>query len=96
MCRYEGLGQDGAHSLYRWYRAFEAQHFPDPMGLRQALETWTLGLYPGVLKVAFATFDVPEAIAVARLAICSAGGQLGGGQPHAGVCAAQMRHMCTA
>lgn len=36
----------GYHSLYRWYRAFEALHFPDPMGLRQVLERWTLGLYP--------------------------------------------------
>lgn len=31
---------------YKWYRSFEAQHFPDPMGVRARLERWTLGLYP--------------------------------------------------
>ena len=31
---------------YKWYRSFEAQHFPDPMGVRARLECWTLGLYP--------------------------------------------------
>lgn len=31
---------------YKWYRAYEALHFPDPMGLRLILERWTLGLYP--------------------------------------------------
>jgi hypothetical protein len=41
------------------------QHFPDPRGLRDRLERWTMGIYPGVLRAAFAVFDVPEAIAVA-------------------------------
>ena len=49
--RYEGLGREGAHSLYRWYRAYEQQHFPDPGGVRLLAEAWTLGLYPRVLQV---------------------------------------------
>mmetsp|Transcript_31178 Transcript_31178/g.92979 ORF Transcript_31178/g.92979 Transcript_31178/m.92979 type:complete len:255 (-) Transcript_31178:755-1519(-) len=70
--RHEHIGQDGAHSLYNWYRKFEAEHFPDPHGMRPRLEAWTLGLYPGALKAGFALFDVPEAIAVARTAMCAA------------------------
>lgn len=31
---------------YKWYRRFEALHFPDPVGLRLVLQRWTLGLYP--------------------------------------------------
>ena len=74
VMRYEGVGQDGYHSLYNWYRKFEAQHFPDPQGVRSTLSTLTLGLYPNVIKWAFALFDVPEAIAVSRTAVCAAGG----------------------
>lgn len=73
-CRYERLGQDGPHSLFRWYRAFEASHFPDPAGLRSSLEYYSFGLYPGVIKAAMWVFDVPEAIAVVRTEVCAAGG----------------------
>lgn len=69
--RYEGVGRDGYHSLYRWYRAFEAQHFPDPAGLRGALSAWTLGAYPGAIKALMAAFDVPEAVALGRTALCA-------------------------
>jgi len=44
------VGKEGYHSLYRWYQRFEAEAFPDPAGLRAALQRWTLGAYPGVLK----------------------------------------------
>lgn len=73
-CRYESLGSEGYHSLYRWYQAFEATHFPDPMGLRQTVATWSLGVYPNCLKFAMAVFDVPESIAVTRSLLCGAGG----------------------
>ena len=70
--RYEELGAEGFHSLYRWYQRFEAQHFPDPAGLRDTIARYTLHLYPGVVQAAMALFDVPEAIAVTRTAMCSA------------------------
>lgn len=73
MIKYEGVGRDGYHSLYKWYRSFEAQHFPDPMGVRARLERWTLGLYPTALKWVMAVFDVPEAISVSRTALCTGG-----------------------
>jgi hypothetical protein len=38
----------GPFALYEWYAAFEKQHFPDPANLRQAMSTYTLGLYPAV------------------------------------------------
>ena len=57
--------------MYRWYQQFEAQHFPDPAGLRESIAKYTLHLYPGILKAAMAVFDVPEAIAVTRTAMCS-------------------------
>ncbi|GAB4822190.1 hypothetical protein N2152v2_009236 [Parachlorella kessleri] len=76
VMRYENVGRDGYHSLYKWYRAFEALHFPDPMGLRLVLERWTLHLYPNAIKWLMAVFDVPENIAVSRTAICAAGGKL--------------------
>lgn len=76
VIRYEGVGQDGYHSLYKWYQNFEAQHFPDPAGLRGTVSKWTLSLYPNLIKWVFAVFDVPEAIAVSRNAICAAGGSL--------------------
>lgn len=60
--------------MYRWYRAFEVQHFPDPANLRGLLSTWTLGLYPHVIKWLMALYDVPEAIAVSRTAMCAGGG----------------------
>ena len=72
-CRYESLGSEGYHSLYRWYQAFEATHFPDPMGLRETVATWTLGVYPNCLKYAMAIFDVPETIAVTRKMLCQSG-----------------------
>lgn len=31
---------------YKWYRGYEALHFPDPMGMRDKLERYSLGLYP--------------------------------------------------
>ena len=76
LVRYEGVGREGYHSLFRWYQRFEAEAFPDPAGLRAGLQRWTLGAYPGVLKAAMAVFDVPEAIAVARSTLCSPGGGL--------------------
>lgn len=74
VMRYEGVGRDGYHSLYNWFRSFEAEHFPDPAGVRSTLSTLTLGLYPNVIKWAFAAFDVPEVIAVSRTVMCAAGG----------------------
>lgn len=67
--RYQGLGRDGSHSLYRWFTSYEQRHFPDPMGLRARLQAATLGLYPGAIKWAMAVFDLPEAIAVARMQV---------------------------
>ncbi len=72
-CRYEGVGKSGYHGLYRWYCAFEAQHFPDPMAVRDKISAWTLHFYPGVLNAAMTIFDLPEAIAVSRTTICSSG-----------------------
>ena len=72
-CRYESLGVEGYHSLFRWYQAFEATHFPDPVGLRETVAKWTLGLYPNCLKFTMAIFDVPESIAVTRKLLCTSG-----------------------
>eukprot|EP00775_Hariotina_reticulata_P006241 gene6241-6478_t len=58
--------------MYNWFEAYQDQHFPDPMGLRQMAHSWSLGLYPGVIKAAMAVYDIPEAIAVARNAVCAA------------------------
>jgi hypothetical protein len=33
---------------------------------------WSLGLYPGIIKAAMAVYDIPEAIAVVRNAVCAA------------------------
>jgi hypothetical protein len=41
--RYERVGSEGYHSLFRWYSGFEAAQFPDPSGLRARLSAWTLG-----------------------------------------------------
>jgi hypothetical protein len=41
------------------------------MGLRARLQAATLGLYPGAIKWAMAVFDLPEAIAVARMQVGS-------------------------
>ena len=68
--RYESLGAEGYHSLFKWYQRFEAEAFPDPQDLRGTCSRWTGGLYPGILQAAFALFDVPEAIAVSRNALC--------------------------
>ena len=73
MSRYESLGSESYHSLYLWYQAFEATHFPDPMGLRQTVARWSLGLYPNCLKFAMAVFDIPESIAVTRKLLCESG-----------------------
>ena len=43
ITRYEKVGSEGYHSLFRWYSAFEAAQFPDPSGLRARLSAWTLG-----------------------------------------------------
>ena len=40
---------------------------------RATIERWTLGLYPGLLKVVMAVFDLPEAMAVGRARICTHG-----------------------
>lgn len=74
---YQSLGREGYHSLYRWYTAFEQEHFPDPQGLRRQLSVWTLGLYPRCIQWLMAVFDVPECIAVTRDALCKAGGAAG-------------------
>lgn len=74
VIRYEQVGRDGYHSLYRWYMQFEAEYFSDPANLRSILSSWTFGLYPNAIKWLFAVFDVPEAIAVSRNAACSAAG----------------------
>lgn len=74
VIRYEQVGSEGYHSLYRWYREFESEHFSDPADLRSVLSKWTFGLYPNAIKWLFAVFDVPEAIAVSRSAACSAAG----------------------
>jgi len=72
MCRYESLGNDGMGSMYRWFEAYQDEHFPDPMGLRTMAHKWSLGLYPGVIKAAMAVYDIPEAIAVVRNVVCAA------------------------
>ena len=72
LLRYEALGQDGIGSMYRWFEAYQDEHFPDPMGLRAMAHKWSLGLYPGVIKAAMAVYDIPEAIAVVRNAVCAA------------------------
>lgn len=74
VIRFEGVGVDGYHSLFKWYRDFEVQAFPDPQGLRNMVAKWSLGIYPHGLKWLMAAFDLPEAIAVSRRALCSAGG----------------------
>lgn len=38
-------------SMYRWFEAYQDEHFPDPMGLRAMAHKWSLGLYPGIIKV---------------------------------------------
>ena len=43
ITRYEKVGSEGYHSLFRWYSAFEAAQFPDPSGLRARVSAWTLG-----------------------------------------------------
>ncbi|KDD72728.1 hypothetical protein H632_c2969p0, partial [Helicosporidium sp. ATCC 50920] len=70
LLRHQKLGQEGYHAMYRWYRAYEAEAFADPAGLRARLERWTLGLYPGVLRWGMTLFDVPDLIAVARAQLC--------------------------
>lgn len=71
--RHGQLGATGYHSLYNWYRQFEAQHFPDPNGVRDKLEAYTLHLYPQGLKWLMSLFDLPEAIAVGRASMCATG-----------------------
>ena len=59
-------------SMYRWFEAYQDEHFPDPQGLRAMAHKWSLGLYPGIIKAAMAVYDIPEAIAVVRSAVCAA------------------------
>lgn len=73
LCRYESVGKEGYHSLYKWYQAFEAEHFPDPKGLRDTVARWTLHIYPKCIQATMALFDIPEAIAVSRTKLCLAG-----------------------
>lgn len=70
------LGKHGYHALYNWFEAFCERRFPDPMGLRSRLKSITLGFYPRILKYAMAIFDLPEAIAVARISICHMNGKM--------------------
>ena len=76
VIRFEGVGSAGYHSLFTWYRNFEAERFPDPAEMRRVLSTYSLGLYPNAIKWAMAAYDVPEAIAVARNAVCTEGGSI--------------------
>lgn len=71
--RYEQLGSEGYHSLFRWYQQFETAHFGDPYGVRGLLSKATLGLYPRAIKWGMAAFDLPEVVAISRGRICSAG-----------------------
>ena len=71
--RYESVGKEGYHSLYKWYQTFEAEHFPDPKGLRDTITRWSLHIYPNCIQAAMALFDIPEAIAVSRTKLCLAG-----------------------
>lgn len=71
MCiRHELLATSGYHTLYKWYRQMEMEHFPDPTGLRARIEQWTFGLYPACIKYLMSAFDVPEVMAVTRSTIC--------------------------
>lgn len=67
------LGSAGYHTLYEWYRSVENDHFPDPTGLKDRIEFWTLGLYPACIKYLMSAFDVPEVMAVTRIDICKTG-----------------------
>uniref|UniRef100_A0A7S1T4N1 Calcineurin-like phosphoesterase domain-containing protein n=1 Tax=Tetraselmis chuii TaxID=63592 RepID=A0A7S1T4N1_9CHLO len=71
--RHGMLGGEGYHSLFNWYRSFEAQHFPDPNGLRDKLTAFSLHVYPVGLRWMMAVFDIPEAIALGRTAVCTSG-----------------------
>eukprot|EP00884_Botryococcus_braunii_P019296 jgi/Botrbrau1/604/Bobra.0161s0002.1 len=56
LIRYESVGAEGYHSLFRWYQAFEAEHFRDPYGLRgkaQRLEPAPLSRLPQVCDGSF-------------------------------------------
>ncbi|MQL98546.1 hypothetical protein Taro_031257 [Colocasia esculenta] len=61
------------HTLYKWYRSMESEHFPDPSGLRARIERWTFGLYPACIKYLMYAFDIPEVMAVTRSTICKKG-----------------------
>ncbi|CAI0558244.1 unnamed protein product [Linum tenue] len=73
--RHNLLATSGYHTLYEWYRAVEREHFPDPTGLRDRIEQWTLGLYPACIKYLMSAFDVPEVMAVTRSNICKNGAE---------------------
>ena len=76
LCWCAGTSRWGRRATTRCttgYQAFEATHFPDPMGLRQTVARWSLGLYPNCLKFAMAVFDIPESIAVTRKLLCQSG-----------------------
>lgn len=34
------VGDQGYHSLFKWYQEFESEHFPDPAGLRATISSW--------------------------------------------------------
>ncbi|CAH9111228.1 unnamed protein product [Cuscuta epithymum] len=71
--RHNLLATSGYHTLYKWYRYVEHEHFPDPSGLRERIERWTFGLYPACIKYLMSAFDVPEVMAVTRQNICKNG-----------------------
>uniref|UniRef100_A0A1D1Y2F3 Salicylate O-methyltransferase n=1 Tax=Anthurium amnicola TaxID=1678845 RepID=A0A1D1Y2F3_9ARAE len=74
MCiRHRLLATSGYHTLYKWYRSIESEHFPDPTGLRARIERWTFGLYPACIKYLMSAFDIPEVMAVTRSTICKKG-----------------------
>ena len=71
VVRYEQVETAEYAGMFKW---FEEATFPDPAGARETLRRMSLGLYPGVIKAAMATFDVVESIAVSRTRVCAAGG----------------------
>jgi len=70
--RYEQLGRDGYHSLFRWYQQLETR-FGDPYNIRGIVSRATLGLYPNALKWSMTLFDLPESVAVSRARVCRDG-----------------------
>ena len=67
--RHARLGSEGYSSLWNWFRSQqETLLSPDSLA---ALRTYSCGLYPRLVEVSMTLFDLPEAIAVARNALCA-------------------------